>query len=477
MKRITAFLLSAILCLSLCACFGLNTRFEVREFSKLDMSRWYYNSRDDVYYQLGLTYCAAPVNTTYQTLAVFVPGAFLTGRKNGSGTYSCTLSDSAVNGYTGATAPVILSAGSIDFEPVKGPNNYTKAAAEFTEKGFIFVRTGHRGCDAGAPAGVTDLKAAVRFLRYNAELLPGDTERIFVLGTGSGGGEAAILGASGDSGLYEPYLKEIGAAMSESDAVCGAICYNPQTDFGTANAGYEWLFGQKRTGLSTEEQQLSDGLANAWAEYINAAGFKDADGNVLTLEASAEGIYQAGSYYDHVKMLAGNAADNYTGTGSESSGLLPLCAFDRLNCAGTLNRLFSTEVSGYSHFDSILCNILNETGNEKAAEFAADFESADSHGNTVADRVKMYSPLYFLLETSEGNTESGVAEYWYIDLDTVQNGELLTSAANLALALNSRGDAGNVKFETSQSGDGTGISGSDIDNIAAWINYCVTLMR
>lgn len=54
------------------------------------------------------------------------------------------------------------------------------------------------------------------------------------------------------------------------------------------------------SGLFDEEQAISDALAASFAEYINQAGIKDENGNVLILEESAYGIFQAGSYYDHI---------------------------------------------------------------------------------------------------------------------------------------------------------------------------------
>ena len=56
----------------------------------LDPSAWSYDEANDAYYQLGLTYCKSPATTTYESLAVFVPGAFLTGENNGEN-YTCTL--------------------------------------------------------------------------------------------------------------------------------------------------------------------------------------------------------------------------------------------------------------------------------------------------------------------------------------------------------------------------------------------------
>ena len=67
--------------------------------------------------------------------------------------------------------------------------------------------------------------------------------------------------------------------------------------------------GVTRSGLSDDEQAISDALAAAFAEYVNSAQIKDENGNILTLEESSEGIYQSGSYYDYLK---GKYKDKFT---------------------------------------------------------------------------------------------------------------------------------------------------------------------
>jgi acetyl esterase/lipase len=69
----------------------------------------------------------------------------------------------------------------------------------------------------GAPWPVVDLKAAVRFLRYNAGVLPIDPARIFTFGFSMGGGVSSLMGTSGDSELYAPYLEAIGAVTHDAE--------------------------------------------------------------------------------------------------------------------------------------------------------------------------------------------------------------------------------------------------------------------
>jgi len=72
----------------------------------IDNTKWQYNEADDVYYQLGISYCENPADATYEELAVIVPAAYMDAAQNADGTYTCTLSKSGeINGYTASTAP------------------------------------------------------------------------------------------------------------------------------------------------------------------------------------------------------------------------------------------------------------------------------------------------------------------------------------------------------------------------------------
>ena len=56
---------------------------------------------------------------------------------------------------------------------MEAPTDYVTDSVSYTSAGFIYVAAGCRGRDAGAPAGVTDLKAAIRYIRYNDGVDPG----------------------------------------------------------------------------------------------------------------------------------------------------------------------------------------------------------------------------------------------------------------------------------------------------------------
>lgn len=279
--------------------------------SKLDMTKWMYNADDDVYYQLGIVYCETPADESYEQLAVFVPGAYMTATENGDGTYTCELNTSAeLNGYTATTAPIVMPINTPGYSAQSALTEY-KSVKDYTSQGFVYVHAGCRGRDDGAPAGVTDLKAAIRYIRYCDAEIAGDSESIFVFGMSGGGAQSAIVGATGDSELYDPYLKAIGAVQGVSDAVLGSMDWCPITNLDTADAAYEWMMGATRSNLSDDEQAISDSLAKAYASYINSAGFTDENGNALTLTESSDGIYQSGTYYDYIKSVIEESLNNF----------------------------------------------------------------------------------------------------------------------------------------------------------------------
>ena len=290
---------------------------EENVLSRIDMTKWQYEASDDVYWQVGLSYASAPADSRYETMGIFVPGAYFTATENGDGTYTCSVNENGAAGqYTAVTAPLILPVNTPGYSAMAAPTGYSSSMgygsiSDYTNAGMIVIFAGARGRDAGAPAGVTDFKAAIRYTRYNADLLPGDMDSIFSLGMSGGGAQSALIGATGNSDLYDPYLEAIGAVMTESDAVKGSMCWCPITNLDIADEAYEWNMGNTRSGLTEEYQAYSDGMALAFAEYINQLGLTDEEGNVLALVESGDGIYQSGSYYDYVKGVIETSLEHF----------------------------------------------------------------------------------------------------------------------------------------------------------------------
>lgn len=561
----------------------------VTNLAQIDNTKWQYNEVDDVYYQLGISYCENPADTEYEELAVIVPAVYLEGKENGDGTYTCTLSETGqLNGYTASTAPVVFPVNTPGYSAMSPMTEYT-SVTDYTSAGFIYVHAGCRGRDAGAPAGVTDLKAAIRYIRYNDGNIAGDMDRIFTFGMSGGGAQSALLGVTGDSALYDDYLKEIGAVEGVSDAVLGSQGWCPITSLDSADEAYEWMMGTTRSGLSEEEQSISDSLTAAYAEYINGLGLTDTEGNSLTLEESADGRYQAGSYYEYIKGVIEESLNNFLadtefpydadassqghqagmgrGDGSggpggsrpdkndfgsqkpegmtgnmdnkdgddkdftqmddisrteNSSGISisgtfetaadyidalnangiwvtydektntakitsindlaeavktaskGIAAFDQLDGSQGENTLFGYGDGEGAHFDSILAQILKDNGSSYASDYAEDLEKKDSQGHTVDYRLNMYSPLYYLLSSSEGYQSANVAKYFRINTGLWQSDTAVNTEANLVLALKNYGSDVDYSFVWGQEHTMAESSGDSTGNFISWVNECLS---
>ena len=572
--------------------------FEETVLAKIDAAKWNYREEDDVYWQVGISYCENPSDASYETLGIFVPGAYMNATENEDGTYTCEVNANAVvEGYTAETAPIVFPVDTPGYSAMAAPTGYVSIASKYTNAGFIYVSAGCRGRNEGAPAGVTDLKAAIRYVRYNEENIPGCMERIFSFGMSGGGAQSALIGSTGDSQLYTPYLEEIGAVSGVSDAVAGSMCWCPITSLDYASEAYEWNMGVTRTDLSEEMKQLSDDMAEAFAIYVNELGLTDEEGNVLTLSESEEGIYQAGTYYEYVKEVIENSLNNFLqdtsfpydasesqsgfgerggmgagrfGNGEEpekqklpeteelpedmeksKNGELPagetfendeqtmenlyndnikrnktssglnisgkydtaqdyidalnaesewitydsetntvaissitdfvkafknasknVGAFDDLDATQGENVLFGYGDGSGAHFDSVMAELLSE--NESYGEaYASDLEKKDSLGNTVATRVNMYNPMYYLSDYYDGYQSSNVAQYWRIRTGINQGDTSLTTEINLALALENYG--AEVDFATvwGQGHVQAERTGDAVSNFIAWVNECL----
>lgn len=297
-----------------------------------DNAAWQYDEANDIYWQVGVVYVANPASLDYETLGIYVPGAYLEASANGDGTYTASVkSDAQVGQFTAATAPYVLPVNTPGFNASQAPTWLADGIANYTQAGMIYLQPGIRGRDnttdsqgqevvGGAPWGVTDLKAAIRYVRYNKDVLPGDTDKIVSFGHSGGGAQSAILGASGDSTLYNPYLEALGAAMKEkegnpiSDAPYGTMTWSPITSLDYADAAYEWNLGQfaysNTRAEGTFTQALSQDLAKEYANYINQLGLKH-EGQALTLTESSEGIYTQGSYATYLEGVVNQSLNNF----------------------------------------------------------------------------------------------------------------------------------------------------------------------
>ena len=92
----------------------------------LNSAGWSHDAENDVYYQIGLSYVTSPTAPEYETLGIYVPGAYFTGTDNGNGAYEVTVNASgSINGFTPATAPVVLPVNTPGYASQKPPTQYS----------------------------------------------------------------------------------------------------------------------------------------------------------------------------------------------------------------------------------------------------------------------------------------------------------------------------------------------------------------
>jgi hypothetical protein len=302
----------------------------------------------------GLDYCTNPLDPI-QKMNIFVPEVYYQGGQ--------------INGYGLSTAPIFMpnTVGGYMPGPVDEPgrdhmgrinsifcaleHGYVVASAgvrgrtsgKISTEFFEGSKAGQNGTDTGkivgkAPALIVDMKAAIRYLRHNKAVIPGDTEHIITNGTSAGGALSALAGATGNSEDYTPYLEMIGAA-DERDDIYAASCYCPIHNLEHADMAYEWQFcgcndfhrtkhvrtqnGIERvpfSGEMTDKQvELSKKLKKFFPDYLNSLDLKGAYGVDLKLDENGEGGFK-----DYVKSMVVKSAQKELDTHDSAKRLCRL---------------------------------------------------------------------------------------------------------------------------------------------------------
>ncbi|MFN7727219.1 MAG: subtype B tannase [Rubrivivax sp.] len=293
----------------------------------------------------GLPVVARPLEPDYQALNLYVPEPYFQGGRvgafsartapiflpNGVGGYMPAKPGSWVprSGPAGAR-PAAASAPAGTAAPMANPAT-PSAAAQALLRGYVVAAPGARGrtlraadgrWTGKAPAAIVDLKAAVRWLRHNADQLPGQVERIVSNGTSAGGALSALLGASGNHPGYDAELQALGAAPGRDD-VFAVSAFCPITNLAHADESYEWQFHGHRSyrqvatsmlDFRAQRQEVlmqlddaqwaqSDTLRSAFVAYVNGLGLHTPEGQPLTLLADGSGPLR-----DHTVALLQAAA-------------------------------------------------------------------------------------------------------------------------------------------------------------------------
>lgn len=433
----------------------------------------------------GVPYVSRPAQSDYQVMNIYIPEAYFNGGQVGR--------------YDAKTAPIFLPNQIGGYMPAKpgtpaargmdgeARSDAPNAIAMALVKGYVVASPGARGrtqASGKAPAAIVDLKAAVRWLRYNDSRMPGDTDKIISNGTSAGGALSALLGASGNHDDYAAALKEAGAA-EERDHIFAVSAYCPITNLEHADAAYEWQFRgiddykkidismldykvQRKTvagTLNAEQKAVSAALASTFAPYLNSLGLRNAYGRLLTLDAEGQGTFRRylAALVTASAQKALNEGQNLSSFGwlqikdGEVTGLdferylrhlgrmKTPPAFDALDLSSGENQLFGDARHDKRHFTAY------------SAEHAPEGQALRADKATVRQMNAM---------SYAGWAGSWTARYWRIRQGSKDSDTSLAIPAILALTLQNRSYVVDfaLSWERPHGGD------YDLDELFAWMD-------
>lgn len=354
-----------------------------------------------------IVYVKNPVDIEYQNMNIYIPEEYFNNKSIGN--------------YNAKNAPIFLPNMVGGYMPGNarevGIDNRTGKANSISyalSRGYVVASPAVRGrtledkdgkYTGKAPAAIVDLKAAVRYLKYNDDIMQGDANKIVSNGTSAGGALSSLLGASGNSKDYLPYLKAIGAADTKDD-IFAVSAYCPILNLENADTAYEWTFNgvnnftrmlitrstsaeefnnrtikrEKISGTLTENEiKISDELKNLFPAYLNSLKLKDKNGNLLTLEN------ENGTFKEYLKKLIVNSLNKVLKDGKDLSSktffeiengeiknfdwngyihsedrMKSPPAFDSLSMDSGENNLFGDETTDNKHFTEFSYNKNNK---------------------------------------------------------------------------------------------------------------------
>jgi hypothetical protein len=396
---------------------------------------------------IHIPYVAKPVDKDYQSLNVSVP-VEIEGKVIDASD-APILFVISVGGYM-SVSNVRTGMGGFTDGPGRSPENNGNISSRddlALAAGFVVVSPGCRGRDnrtadgtyyGKAPAAIVDLKAAVRYIRHNKGVLPGNTDRIVSVGCSAGGALSALLGASGNSPLFDKYLKEIGAA-NEKDNIFASGCFSPITDLEHADMAYEWNYGTTPTRSGTVDQELSKQLKDSYTDYQASLNLLGKNGfGTLTADNYDEyllKLYLIPSANEYLKELLEEKRKEYLENNKwitlADSGatfsfadyvahvgrMKSLPAFDDFDMKQPEPNLFGNNTTDSRHFTNF--SLRQSTGDSNA--------EVDSE---VKDMVNMMNAMYFV-----GQNNSGCAGYWWLRNGSSDNHTSQTVMVNLATNL------------------------------------------
>ena len=433
----------------------------------------------------NIVYVKNPVDINYQTMNIYIPEEYFNGKRIGR--------------YSERTAPVFFPntvggymPGAAEVAGINKRSGKNNAALVALSKGYVVAAPGARGrtlknsegkYTGKAPAAIVDLKAAVRYLHFNDKVMPGDANKIISNGTSAGGALSALLGASGNSGDYEKYLKELGAAEGKDDRFA-VSAYCPITNLEHANEAYEWMFNgidtyhkmtitmldynvERKTEvkeLTEAEKVLSPQLKAIFPAYVNSLNLKDSSGKLLTLDKKGEG-----SFKEHVKKYIIESGNKELSKGTDLSQFKFLTIKNNVitdvnfeEYAKNIGRLKAPGAFDAMDLSTGENNLFGDadTDNKHFTEFMMNYNEAEKSEMAEKEVVKMMNPMNYI-----GNKSASTAKYWRIRHGEADRDTSLAIPVILALKLENSGKDVDFSAPWAQGHGGD----YDLDELFEWM--------
>ena len=427
---------------------------------------------------MHIPYVANPVDKDYQSMNVSVP--IKVDEVAVDATNAPILFAIGVGGYMSVNNMRENMGGMGGGNRGGGPSGNSKVGGNkdlALAAGYVVVTPGCRGRDnkaadgtyyGKAPAAIVDLKAAVRYIRHNQGIIPGNVNWIISSGVSAGGALSALLGASGNSPVYKPYLKEIGAADTK-DEIFGSCCFCPITDLEHADGAYEWMYGTLPARSGNVDQELSKQLKESFVKYQASLNLKGKNGfGKITADnydkyllkyylVPSANKFMGGLTEEKRNEYLGNnkwitwkdniASFNFADYVAHVGRMKGLPAFDDFDKRQPEPVLFGNKTTDSRHFTDF--SLQHSTGDKNS--------KIDSDLQTIVNQM---NAMYYI-----GQDNSGCTKNWWLRQGASDNHTSQTVIANLATSLENQNKNVNT-FLYWDAGHG---ADQDAEEMIAWI--------
>lgn len=404
----------------------------------------------------GIRYVTNIEDSTYQQMNFYVP--------DGATQKSPILLRTYVGGYLAAEA--------------RTPS-VNDATGRALAEGMCVCIPGSRGSNSmynnlytgKAPRGLLDLKAAVRYLRFNDKRMMGSAERIITDGTSAGGAMSAMLGATANHPDYDSWLNKMGVAPA-ADNVYASVCYCPITDLDHADIAYEWLFMYRRPDVLKAR--------------LTAVKFNDYINDLKLHDPKTDSLLNYENYMDYLKTYIIASAQRFINEGGQIPDSLGFDYFvyqpptpvhrpggpryvraravkteriSDVNMAKYLEYITSFQVlkdaPAFDYLESPECSLF---GNEYGVPAHFTGKMVDEE---LKQRVRMMNPMNYIRDK-----RATVAPHWFIRHGALDRDTSFPIAVNLGTMLMNEGKDVNLALPWGRNHSGD----YNLDDLFNWIH-------